>query len=146
MSTIAPETIGKTRTWPLWTSVVTLALTAAIHIVVGSPEYLSGIGNTALPPETSGLAVALWHLTSVLLVLLPVGLIWASRQNRDAGRPIIAAVWLISLAFVVIMLGVDLASGGIVSPLVQWTLFVPSSALLPFVVLPSTPVSPQPEQ
>jgi hypothetical protein len=123
------------RRWPLWTSAVVLAATAAIHIVLGTPEYLSAVDHSGLTGEWRGLAIALWHLTSVLLVLLPVALIWAGRADDVAGRPLVAAVWVICLTFVAIMLGIDLASGGVVSPLVQWTLFVPALVLLPFVRL-----------
>lgn len=123
------------RRWPLWVSTGVLALTAAIHILAGTPDYLAAVDHSGLTGEARGIAVALWHLTSVLLVLLPAALAWAGRNNRPAGRPLVAAVWAVCLAFVVIMLGIDLAAGAIVSPLVQWTLFVPGVVLLPFVRL-----------
>lgn len=124
-----------TRRWPLWASTGVLAVTAAIHIFAGTPDYLAAVDRSGLTGEAHGLAIALWHLTSVLLVLLPAALAWAGRNNSPAGRPLVAAVWVICLAFVVIMLGIDLAAGAVISPLVQWTLFVPGLVLLPFVRL-----------
>jgi hypothetical protein len=128
-------TATTTRRWPLWTSAAILAATAAIHIFAGTPDYLAAVDRSGLTGEAHGLAVALWHVTSVLLVLLPVALIWAGRANDTSGRPLVAAVWVICVAFVVIMLGIDIAAGAAISPLVQWTLFVPAAALLPFVRL-----------
>lgn len=120
------------RRWPLWTSLGVLALTALIHIFAGTPMYLDGIAQAGLTGEVGGLAVALWHLTSTILVLLVVGLGWAIRASHQAGVPILVAVWTICLAFFVIMLGVDVSTGSVISPLVQWTLFVPPLILLPF--------------
>lgn len=128
-------TATTTRRWPLWTSAAILAATAAIHIFAGTPDYLAAVDRSGLAGEAHGLAVALWHLTSVLLVLLPTALIWAGRANDATGRPLVAAVWVICVAFVVIMLGIDLLGGAVISPLVQWTLFVPAVVLLPFVRL-----------
>ncbi|MCE1174067.1 MAG: hypothetical protein LWW77_05595 [Propionibacteriales bacterium] len=128
-------TTPTTRRWPLWTSAAILAATAAIHIFAGTPEYLPAVDASGLSGQARGLAIALWHLTSVLLVLLPVALAWAGRANDATGRPLVVGVWLVCVAFVVIMLGIDLLSGGVVSPLVQWTLFVPGVILLPFVRL-----------
>lgn len=120
------------RRWPLWASLGVVALTALIHIIAGTPQYLDGIATAGLVGEVGGLAVALWHVTSVILVLLPVGLGWAARAGHLAGAPILVAVWAICLAFFAIMLGVDLRTGSMLSPLVQWTLFVPPLILLPF--------------
>lgn len=124
-----------TRRWPLWTSTAVLAATAAIHIFAGTPDYLAAVDHSGLTGEWRGLAIALWHLTSVLLVLLPAALVWAGRANDTSGRPLVVGVWTICLAFVVIMLGIDIAAGAVISPLVQWTLFVPAVILLPFVRL-----------
>ncbi len=124
-----------TRRWPLWTSTAILAATAAIHIFAGTPDYLAAVDSSGLAGEARGLAIALWHVTSVLLVLLPAALAWAGRANDSTGRPLVAGVWTVCLAFVVIMLGIDLLAGAVISPLVQWTLFVPAVVLLPFVRL-----------
>lgn len=132
------------RRWPIWTSAVILALTAAIHIVAGTPGYLAAVDTSGLSGEALGLAIALWHLTSVLLVLLPIGLLWAGRTSTAGGRPVVVAVWVICLAFVAIMLGFDLASGAVIDPLVQWTLFVPAAVLLPFARLDAAPTSTAP--
>lgn len=120
------------RRWPLWASAAVLAVTALIHIVAGTPQYLDGIATAGLTGEVGGLAVALWHVTSVILVLLPIGLSWAARASHTAGAPLLAAVWTICLAFFAIMLGVDVSTGSMLSPLVQWILFVPPLILLPF--------------
>lgn len=133
------------RRWPLWTSLGVLAVTALIHIIAGTPMYLDGIAQAGLTGEVGGLAVALWHLTSTILVLLVVGLGWATRASHVAGVPILIAVWAICLAFFVIMFGVDVSAGSVISPLVQWTLFVPPAILLPFTRWsrsPSTDVEP----
>lgn len=136
-TTTLPTAATAARRWPLWIAAAVLAATAAIHVLAGTGDYLAAVDRAGLVGEARGLAIALWHLTSVMLILLPVGLWWAGRQHAAVGRPIIAAAWLICLAFVAVMLGVDLAAGGLVEPLVQWTLFVPALALLPLTRLPA---------
>ncbi len=136
MSAALTAPAAAVRRWPAWTTAAVLTLTAAIHIVAGTGDYLSAVDRSGLAGEARGLAIALWHLTSVLLVLLAVAVPWAASQTAAVGRPILAAAWLICLAFVVIMLGVDLAGGGVIEPLMQWTLFVPGLALLPLTRLP----------
>jgi hypothetical protein len=133
--TMADPAPAKERRWPLWVSIVVLAATAAIHIFIGTPDILPPVIAAQLPPEPGAVMVALWHLTSVLLVLLPVALWWVAREATTASRPLLAFVWLICLAFVVIMLGLDLAGGALISPLVQWTLFAPAVLLLPLTKL-----------
>lgn len=135
IGTVAESAPAQGRRWPLWVSIVVLVATAAIHIFVGTPETLAPVAAAGLAPEVGLLMVALWHLTSVLLVLLPVALWWVAREATTASRPLLAFVWLICLAFVVIMLGLDLASGALISPLVQWTLFAPAVLLLPLTKL-----------
>lgn len=130
------------RRWPVWTSVVVLGLTAAIHVFAGTPEYLAAVDASGLTGETRGLAIALWHLASALLVLLPIGLTWAARTSPAAGRPVVFAVWSICVAFLAVLLGVDLANGAVIEPLMQWTLFVPGVILLPFTRLGAVPSSP----
>lgn len=123
------------RRWPLWVSFATLAVTAAIHIFVGTGEMLPPLDSAGLAPEVQFVMIAIWHLTSVLLVLLPAALWWVAREGTTASRPLLAFVWLICLAFVVIMAGLDFSTGALFTPLIQWVLFVPAAALLPLVRL-----------
>jgi hypothetical protein len=118
--------------WPLWISVVVLTATAAIHILMGTPEVMATL--VGMPQDDAALWVAIWHTISALLVTLPVSLIWAARTEKTAGRPVTVLVWWLSLVLLALFLIMNIIEfGAAVMTLPQWVLFVPSVALLPLV-------------
>jgi hypothetical protein len=123
------------RLWPLWVSLVVTVGTAAIHILAGTPQILSEVAASGMSAEATTLSYALWHLTSVLLIMMAAAIWWVGHDASAAARPLLVFVWLIDLAFLVIMLGLDLATGAVFTPLIQWVLFAPVAILLPLVRL-----------
>jgi len=122
----------RSRQWPLWTSAAVLALTAVVHIVAGTPEMLGALADAGVAQVEQSTLTVVWHLTSVLLVTFPVALIWATRVDPIAARPLLVYVWTLCVAFVVVFLMIDVMQfGGAILTLPQWTLFVPPAVLLP---------------
>lgn len=128
----AAERARTTRRWPIWAAAAVTAFTAAVHVVLGTPEMLdplSASGMDAVPAQTLRVV---WHLTSVLLITFPVVLGWAARAEPAAARPLLTYVWVLCAGFVVVFLAVDVAAfGAAVFTLPQWVLFLPPLALIP---------------
>ncbi len=136
MSTALTAPAAAVRRWPAWTTAAVLTLTAVIHIVAGTGDYLNAVDRSGLAGEARGLAIALWHLTSVLLVLLAVAVLLGraadhSRRTSGPGRGLVDLPGL-------------RRHHARRRPrrrrrhraLMQWTLFVPGLVLLPLTRLP----------
>jgi hypothetical protein len=130
--TVDERTVPELRRWPLWAGAGVLGFTALVHIVAGTPETLPPLFASDLDPEIAYLLAVLWHLTSVLLVLMPLSLGWAARNGTSASIPLVVFVWIMAVVFVVLFLTTDIvAFGSVLMPLPQWILFAPVVLLLP---------------
>ena len=134
------------RRWPLWTAAALGALTAAVHGLVGTGDTLGPLlADGALDPVVRQTFAAIWHVVTVLLVLLPVAVVWAGVVGPARGRAVLAGVWAVSLAFTLVFLAVDVvAFGPAVLTLPQWVLFAPALVLIPWAAAPSARTAPAP--
>jgi hypothetical protein len=116
----------------LWVAAGVSAVTATIHVVVGTPEMMGALLAAPIDPVAQQTLRVVWHVTSVLLVSFAVALAWAARADPVIARPLLASVWVLCLAIAVIFLlvGVD-AFGAAPFTLPQWVLFLPIVVLIP---------------
>lgn len=108
------------------------ALTAVVHLFVGTPEIQAPLLQSALPQEVRLMLLLCWHLVSVALALSALALAWAAAPLRQpVAGPLVAFVgglWLLfALVAVVLALALVGPPGLLVLP--QWILLAPVGVL-----------------
>ena len=115
----------------LLVAAVLAALTACIHVVVGTAEIASPLLRSSLAPEVRYLLYACWHLVSCVLVVSAVGLFVSARSRQQHARLLVLYISWLWLAFGVVFILVGLlgAHGALFFKLPQWVLLLPVGVL-----------------
>lgn len=98
-----------------------MALTAGVHAFAGGPEFYAPLrAGTLDPVVTAGFSV-IWHVITVLLVALAIGLVVLTRARNPA------LFWMIAglqLGFSILFIGYGLADLGTLWLMPQWVIFL----------------------
>ena len=108
------------------------ALTAAVHIFIGTPEIEAPLLQSSLPQELSLLLYVCWHLVSVILFFSAIVFFVAARTEfhikYQYSAKLISLLWL-SFGFLFIVIAVWYSGAPMLLKLPQWVLFLPIGAL-----------------
>lgn len=116
----------------LLAAAVLAALTAGLHLFVGTPEIAAPLLNSSFPPELSYLLYACWHLVSCSLAIsagaLFICALHYEHQTARAMAILISCLWL-SFGLVFVAVGLFGARGTLLFELPQWILLLPVGVL-----------------
>ncbi len=108
------------------------ALTATVHIFIGTPEIEAPLLQSSLSQELSLLLYVCWHLVSAILVFSAIVFYVAARNEFDIkyqySAKLISLLWL-SFGFIFIVIAVWYSGTPMLLKLPQWVLFLPIGAL-----------------
>ncbi|MDK2125574.1 hypothetical protein [Parachitinimonas caeni] len=106
-------------------------LTALVHTFAGQADVVSPFLASSLDATLKYTLLACWHMVTVALWLSTLGLLWASRAQAGAARPLVlllATAWL-GFALVFGLVNVWFAGQIPAWALPQWILLLPVGAL-----------------
>jgi hypothetical protein len=108
------------------------ALTALVHVFVGTPEIHQPLLSSSLPQPISLLLLACWHLVSVALAVSSAALLWAALPaNRGRAKSMVLAVSVMWLLFGLVFVAIAVSFQGVrgLAMLPQWGLLLPVGIL-----------------
>lgn len=111
----------------IWGASALMALTSAVHIFAGTSEIMQPIRAADLHPIVIQTAMVVWHVISLLLILMTLALAYLARQPNAALWAFIIAI---QLSFTVVFLYYTLTGFGALFALPQWTVFLLTAALM----------------
>ncbi|GHC65775.1 hypothetical protein [Neogemmobacter tilapiae] len=97
------------------------ALTFALHVWGGGPEFLEPFLTTLSDPRLRAMSVILWHAVSLGLGLQAMAMLWLA---RNPSRPLGLFIAAGHLGWAALFLIVGQTMLGTVWDLMQWTIFL----------------------
>lgn len=114
-----------------WTRIAAalMGLTVLIHLFAGGPEVHDPLQAALSNPFLAAFAAVLWHMVTVVLVILAGGL-WVLAKRHDSALEAILSG--IQLGFAAVFVFYGLTRLGTVMPMNQWIIFLIVPALTRF--------------
>lgn len=116
----------------LFITALLAALTASVHIFIGTPEIETPLLQSSMPHELSLLLYVCWHLVSIILVFSSVIFFLAARTafhiKYQYTAKLLSLLWL-SFGFAFIVIAMWDSGTSMLIKLPQWILFLPIGAL-----------------
>lgn len=116
----------------LFVTALLAALTASVHIFIGTPEIEVPLLRSSLPQELSLLLYVCWHLVSVTLVFSAIVFFVAARSEFQIKyqytAKLVSLLW-ISFGCVFIVIALWYSDASMLLKLPQWVLFLPIGAI-----------------
>lgn len=106
-----------------------MGLTVLLHLFGGGPEVHEPLQAALSVPFLAAFAAVLWHMITVVLVVLAGGL-WVLAQRQDPALEAILSGTQIGFAAIFVFYG--LTRLGTVVPMNQWIIFLAIPALTRF--------------
>lgn len=104
--------------------------TAAVHLLIGTPEVHRPLLESHLSPDLKLMLYACWHLVSVMLAVSGVFLLRACAASRNYHeRELVVMLGLSWVAFGTVFLAFGLIYPGMLFRLPQWMLLLPVGVL-----------------
>lgn len=103
-----------------------MAATGFIHVVMGSPEYLTPMRATDLATIPKAGFTVIWHVITVMLFGCAAVLFWL-RTHRNTALFVVTLGFLISSS--AIFIGIGISDTGGIMDLPQWILLGGSAVL-----------------
>ena len=115
----------------IWTRLAAalMGLTALLHVFGGGPEVHDPLQAALSDPFLAAFAAVLWHVVTLVLVVLAGGL-WVLAQRHDPALEAILSG--IQLGFAALFVFYGLTRLGTVMPMSQWIIFLAIPALTRF--------------
>jgi Protein of unknown function (DUF2867) len=110
------------RFWCFAAAAISL-FTAALHVLVGGPEFHQPALDSALPDQWKAAFSTIWHAITALLLLSGIFLMLAALSLRKN----LLMIWLVlslNIAFAVLCISYGLVRLGTPWVLLQWTIFL----------------------
>lgn len=106
-----------------------MGLTVLLHVFGGGPDVHDPLQAALSDPALAAFAAVLWHMVTLVLIVLAGGL-WVLARRRDLALEAILSG--IQLGFAALFIAYGLARLGTVIPMSQWIIFLTIPALTRF--------------
>ena len=106
-----------------------MGLTVLLHVFGGGPEVHDPLQAALSDPFLAAIAAVLWHMVTMVLVVLAGGLWVLARRDDPALETILSGI---QLGFAAIFVFYGLTRLGTVMPMNQWIIFLIIPALTRF--------------
>lgn len=105
----------------MWSAAALMGLTTCVHLFAGTPEIMSPIMSAGIHPVVKATAMVVWHVVTLLLLLLTFAIAYLASHKNDA---LFTLTLAIQLSFAGLFLYYGLGTFGGVFTLPQWTVFL----------------------
>jgi len=100
---------------------ILMALTCAIHVFAGGPEYHVIYQNVLPTPYLASMAAVLWHGITINLLVLAAALLWLAKHPNKA---LAVTLCVMQLGWAVLFLFYGFTMLGGPWPMPQWLIFL----------------------
>jgi hypothetical protein len=106
-----------------WTrlAAILMGLTVLLHVLGGGPEVYDPLQATLSDPFLAAFAAVLWHMITLVLIVLAGGL-WVLARRQDLALEAILSG--IQLGFAALFVSYGLSRLGTLVPMSQWIIFL----------------------
>lgn len=101
-------------------------ITVFLHVIGGGAEVQTPIQDSALSPFLKAISLVIWHVITVMLVVMAISLAWCARHEN---KPLEAAILAINFGFIGLFLFYGLSELGEIKSMAQWVIFTAIAAL-----------------